>query len=127
MGYGPPCRAVLHWQVLRPDRGEEGLSVAVLRSRLYGVQNELLQNGDGGDSTCRRAFSITRSVPVVSSETQPVDHRAEVANSSGSRPAYSASYWIVMVSVFDAGEPGFVATTDPVPAVARSLAGIATF
>lgn len=33
---------------------------------------------------------------------------------------------IVMVSAFDAGEPGFVATSDAEPALATSLAGIAT-
>jgi hypothetical protein len=36
------------------------------------------------------------------------------------------SYWIVIVSADEVAAPGFTATSDAVPAVARSEAGMAT-
>jgi len=41
-------------------------------------------------------------------------------------PQSARNQLIVIVSVFEAGAPGLVATTEALPAAARSLAGIAT-
>lgn len=84
-------------------------------------RNDISQAGFGGTCICAHltGLSGTRSPSPANWIFIPKSYFFRTV-------LLELSYWIVTFRAFEAGAPGFVATSEPLPALARSLAGIAT-